>query len=340
MLRRWYTNWIGAWEHELAHRDTNRVVRPFEWGFDWLGLRPEPHWDPAKVMEVFSRRAAERSEAFFAYETPRTFRLDGQTLTFASPSESGSKENNTVYAEYFPAPNANGRAVVVIPQWNSDAGGHIGLCKLINRAGISALRLSIAYHHQRMPPELQRADYHVSSNLGRTIHATQQSVIDTRACLDWLESRGYGRLGVLGTSLGSCVALLAVAHDERPKTAVFNHVSMNFSDVVWTGVSCRHIRQSLEGNVNAGQLRAAWKVISPSAYLDRLSGRKLESLIVWASHDTTFLPEYSKQVLAGFQERALPHRVTHLPCGHYTSGRFPFNLMDGYAMVRHLAKHL
>ena len=104
---------------------------------------------------------------------------------------------------------------MVLPQWNAGPDGHVGLAKLLNRFGISALRMSMAYHAERMPRELERADYHVSSNIGRTIHAVRQSIIDTRACLDWLGGQGYRRLGVLGTSLGSCVACIAAAHDTR-----------------------------------------------------------------------------------------------------------------------------
>jgi hypothetical protein len=31
-----YAHWMDRWERKLATRDTNRVVRPFEWGTDWL----------------------------------------------------------------------------------------------------------------------------------------------------------------------------------------------------------------------------------------------------------------------------------------------------------------
>ena len=36
-----------------------------------------------------------------------------------------------------------------------------------------------------------------------------------RCCLDWLEAQGYNRLGIVGTSLGSCYAFIATAHDPR-----------------------------------------------------------------------------------------------------------------------------
>src|SRR5207237_2900617 len=51
-------------------------------------------------------------------------------------------ENNTVIARWFPAHDTTRRrAVVVLPQWNSDAGGHVGLSRLLARFGVSALRL-------------------------------------------------------------------------------------------------------------------------------------------------------------------------------------------------------
>ena len=33
------------------------------------------------------------------------------------------------------------RAVLVLPQWNAGPDGHVGLCRLLNRFGIDALRL-------------------------------------------------------------------------------------------------------------------------------------------------------------------------------------------------------
>jgi dienelactone hydrolase len=96
--------------------------------------------------------------------------------------------------------------VIVMPQWNSDAGGHVGLAQLLARFGISALRLSLPYHDVRMPPELSRADYIVSSNVVRTVQVCRQAVLDARRAIDWLDAQGFDRIGILGTSLGSCLS--------------------------------------------------------------------------------------------------------------------------------------
>ncbi|MBM3774448.1 MAG: abhydrolase domain-containing 18 [Acidobacteria bacterium] len=328
-----YSLYIRRWEEKLATADTNRVVRKFDFGRKWLVMARAPHL--FESVEDILRN----SDEFFAYPGVRDYRLRRGELGFSSPVASPFPENNHVRAAFFPARGPK-RAVVVLPQWNAGPDGHIGLCKLLNRFGITALRLTLAYHGVRRPPETARADYHLSSNLGRTIHAVRQSVIDARACLDWLESEGYERLGILGTSLGSCIAFLVTAHDARVRAGVFNHVALYVGDVVWTGLSTRHVRDSLREQLTQEDLRRCWSVISPGPYLERLRGRELESLLVWARHDSSFLPEYSRQVLAEFERLRLRHQVFCLPCGHYTSGRFPFNLMDGLAMSRFLAKKL
>jgi hypothetical protein len=333
-----YERWINRWENRLAYRDSNRVVRPFEWGLDWLGLPAAA--DPAAAIRDYGRQAVRGSDAFFAYRPPSDFRLEGSHLTFTSPLESPHPENNTVHGEFFPSRRADGRALVVLPQWNADESGHLGLCRLLNGFGLTALRMSLAYHDRRKPPGLQRADYHVSSNVGRTIHAGQQSVIDARACLDWLESQGYHRLGILGTSLGSCIAFIAAMHDARLRVAIYNHVSTWFGDVVWTGISTSHVRQGFGSAITHDELRECWAPISPASYFDRIAGRDLKTLLVWARYDTTFLPKYSLEVLDAFRSRGVRHRVLTLPCAHYTTGQTPFKYIDGFAMARFAAKNL
>lgn len=334
-----YAKWMDRWERRLAARDSNRVVRPFEWGLEWLNLRNANGDSPNHLRNFICETLADSAQ-FYSYRTPDDFRLENGRLTFTSPLETPWPENNRVHGAFFPAERSRRRAVVVLPQWNSGAEGHLGLCRLLNRFGISTLRMSLAYHDYRMPPELQRADYHVSSNIGRTIHACRQSVIDARACLDWLEAQGYERLGIVGTSLGSCMAFIAAAHDKRIQTGVFNHVSMYFSDVVWTGLSTQHVRRGFGEQVTQEQLREFWSVISPAAFLPLLDGRDLKVLLIWARHDSTFLPVYSRQVLDHFRDNELPHEVFTLPCGHYTTGRFPFQLMDGWAICRFLQRNL
>jgi len=335
-----YARWIDSWERKLANCDTNRIVRPFEWGLDWLGLPVEVNGAAASLVSAWVDERLTDSDQLFAYDPVRDYHLADGLLTFTSAVASPYQCNNRVHALWFPAANDHGRVLVVLPQWNADAMAHVGLCKLLNRFGISALRMTMAYHAERKPPEVERAEYHVSSNIGRTIHASRQTIIDVRACLDWLEQQGYERIGILGTSLGSCMAFITVAHERRIRVGIFNHVSMYFSDVVWTGLSTQHVRKGFGTEVSQDDLRRYWSVISPASYLNRMKERNIPSLLIWARHDTSFLPHYSKQVLHAFRDLKLPHRVFELPCSHYTTGRFPFNWMDGLAMCRFASREL
>ena len=43
MIKEWYARWMYEWETRLTTRDENRVVRPLEWGFEWIAPFLESH---------------------------------------------------------------------------------------------------------------------------------------------------------------------------------------------------------------------------------------------------------------------------------------------------------
>jgi len=341
---------IRGQERRRATRDTNRVVRPFEWGAEFLGGRPNGD-DPRHIFERHTRSVMLGSEDFFMLPEVKDYRLEGERLSWTSAVETPSAENNTARARFFPEPpaeNRNGRgakaerrAVVVLPQWNADAESHVTLCRVFNRLGIAALRLTLPYHEERRPAELERADYLVCSNVGRTIQSVRQAVLDTRAAVSWLQSRGYERVGVVGTSVGSCTAFLAFAHDERIRAGVFNHVSGYFADVVWHGISTRHVREGLERSLTLEALREAWLPISPLPFAERLLRMPPRPLrFIAARHDLTFPADLSREVIEHVKSLGVPLDASWLPCGHYTSGERPWVYLDGWKIASFLRKHL
>ena len=349
MIGRYYSRRMKAWEDKLCNRATNRVVRPFEWGLDWVERWPEARRTPRNghtpdaYIRLLNQIVLQDSSQFFAYEKPREFSLVGDHVRFRSPVETPYPENNTVHLRYFPA-TAKGapvkKAVIVLPHWNASPHQHVALCRGIQKLGLSSVRISLPYHDDRMPPELERADYAVSSNIGRTLDATRQAVLDVRASIDWLESRGYEEFAIVGTSLGSCYAFLASAHDARLRVNVFNHCSAYFADVVWTGLSTQHIRQTLEPNISLDTLRTSWDVLNPVHYMDRFAALEKNSLFMYTSYDTTFLPQFSKVAVDHIRQRGLKHRVVVLPCGHYTMGESPFKYIAGYQICSFVKRTL
>jgi alpha/beta hydrolase family protein len=391
MLKKRYARWMYDWEYRLTTRDENRVVRPLEWGFEWVEPFLTAHGfgaavpDPESVRDDAAAEAAmvrinqlliRNSDVFFSYKRPTDFRLEerhpmlfptnvrpetlaqeaeirelaaagkiekAQFLRFTSPERTPYPENDLVNARWYPAPAHKDpkrpkQAIVVLPQWNSDAFGHNALCTLFNRFGVSALRLSKPYHDIRRPSELERSDYAVSANIGRTISACRQAVVDIRCCIDWLEEQGYEHFGVLGTSLGSCYAFLASAHDKRIRVNAFNHASTAFGDVVWAGQSTRHVKQALaDAGLTQDRIRGLWAAVSPVSFYDKImrpevAGADKRVLLVYANYDLTFPKEYSLKVVEAFQRIGLNFELRVLPCGHYTTGETPFKFIDGWYM--------
>jgi dienelactone hydrolase len=337
-----------AWERRLAAATNDRVVRPFEWGLDWIdapgraaGVAPEA------VLAGWVAGALADSDRFFA--TPPTADYDfaaagaaagDGTLRFPSALVTPDPENNTVHARYFrgAGPSGRRRAVVVLPNWNAGPDGHVGLCRLLTWFGLSALRLSLPYHDARMPPSLHRADYIVSANVARTLQVCRQAVMDARRAVGWLERQGYERIGILGTSLGSCLAILTAAHEPSIRAQALNHISPFFADVVWEGLSTAHVRAGLDGSIDLERLRALWLPISPQTYLERV--RHTRTLLVYATYDLTFPVGLSRALVGEFRRRGIPHRVAVLPCGHYTTGVAPFKYVDGLVLSRFLDRNL
>ena len=330
-----------AWERRLASVDTNRVVRPFEWGLDWLDL-PADAGDPGRLVADWAARTTEASDQFFTAPATSDAERDGEYVRIPSAVTTPHPENNTIVLRVFePTRREAGRprrAVIVLPQWNADPGGHVGLCQLFARFGLTAVRLSLPYHDVRRPADLERAEYIVSANVGRTLQANRQAVLDARRAVDWLEAQGYERIGIMGTSLGSCLAMLTMAHDPRIRAGAFNHISPYFADVVWRGLSTGHVRQGLEGHLTLDELRACWMPISPWPFIERVRSRKV--LLVYAVHDLTFPVDLSQLFLEEFARRRVEHETAVLPCGHYTTGKAPFKFLDGYYLTRFLVKRL
>lgn len=333
-----------AWERRLAAvSDGDRVARTFEWGLDWISSNGHAgSASPLAVLDAWVDRAMADSDRFYACPPTDAYTLEGEWLRFPSAIRTPHPENDLVRARLFPAdPRRAGRrrrAVLVLPQWNADETGHVALCRLLARAGLTALRLSLPYHDARMPLELTRADYIVSANVGRTAQVCRQAVVDARRALAWLAREGYESLGILGTSLGSCLAMITAAHEPLVRAAALNHVSTYFADVVWEGLSTSHVRRGLESHIDLDRLRRCWLPISPWPFIGRMRGTR--ALLVYARWDLTFPVRLSRQLVAGFAQAGISHEVAVLPCGHYSTGIAPFSWMDGLVLTRFLGRNL
>src|SRR5215469_5786217 len=83
-----WEKWMFAWETHLTTRDTNRIVRPLEWGIEWTRSWPQVNGNfPAAPADLdnagaegyyrdLNRLIVSDSDRFFSYEPPPDFRLE------------------------------------------------------------------------------------------------------------------------------------------------------------------------------------------------------------------------------------------------------------------------
>ena len=334
------TRLFHNWERRLAAAAENRTVRPFDWGLEWVpGLDGGGADAPSQLLD-WADATVPNSDAFFAAPARPT-----RSPATASPSRARSSRRTPrttpCVARYFPdaSPAGRKRAVLVLPQWNADAEGHVGLCRLMNRFGITALRLSLPYHDTRMPPELLRADYIVSANIGRTLAVCRQAVLDARQAIAWLAFAGLR----VDRHPGHQPRVVPVDADGRARAAGQGRGAEPHLAVLRR----RHLERALDrctcarhstSNVDLDSLRRIWMPISPLPYIERVRNKR--TLLVYARYDLTFPVELSRMLVNEFRGKRLPHELAVLPCGHYSTGVTPFKYLDGLTLCRFLGRNL
>lgn len=328
-----------ALERRLSRRDALRRGHPFDWGLEYLeGLAPGAA--PVEALDAHARRALADPVAFYPDPgPPPAVEASWDRVRFPSALDAPEAEDRTVTLRLFRPARPTRRAMVVLPQWNADAASHVEVCRALARRGITVARLTLPYHEDRRPAGEPRADYAVSANLGRTLFASRQAVSDARRAAAWLASHGHERIGLLGTSLGSCIAFLALAADPRFDVAVLHHVSSRFGDVVWRGVSTRHVRAALEPHVTRDELDRWWAPISPIHFVPRVR-RDAHALLLTGRYDLTFPYDLSVELHRAFREHGRPHRAVVFPWGHYSSAFPPFTAVLLWRVLRYLDARL
>ena len=90
-----YAQWMYDWETRLTSVDNNRVVRPMEWGLDWVRDWPCRNGHPSgyipndaeAYLREYNHRILAASDEFYSYERPADFRLERREVQVFSTRE-------------------------------------------------------------------------------------------------------------------------------------------------------------------------------------------------------------------------------------------------------------
>ena len=126
-------------------------------------------------------------------------------------------------------------------------------------------------------------------------------MLDAKRAVYWLHEQGYERIGILGTSLGSCLAMLTAAHEplvRPPRSTTCRRIRRRRLARALDPARARRAR----GHDRLPPLRRIWTPISPEAFIDRLRGKHV--LLVYAQYDLTFPLDLSKELIDEFHDAA------------------------------------
>ncbi len=338
-----YRNWIANLD-DIGFKKHEKIkfVREFSWGLNYLGL-DENYSDPLKAVIDFNIKNIAAGNDYYIPPklTLKDFYQSNNKLSFESTIKSNFKNNDVAIFNYFPVQNPKG-VIIVVPHWNAEGDRYDKIAKLLNKLNYSTLRMVLPFHYGRDDGTITSSTRMVSSNIGLTLLSMQQSVRDLLSSIDWLYAKGLTNIGILSSSIGSCVGFLAAAHDPRIKAFFANHMSSYFGDVVLTGASTQHIAKSISGNISPEDLRQCWALNSPQYFVTDLMkyNKELKMFIMAGKYDTTFPIELTELIIDELNKSGFKYQKMILPCGHYSLGNYWFKYIDAFQIGRFFLKHL
>jgi cephalosporin-C deacetylase-like acetyl esterase len=245
--------------------------------------------------------------------------IDVYDVTFPSPVKSGIPENDTVYAEYFVPKGSPGRlpAAIVLDILDGAALIARGQAVWLAQHGVPTLFIYMAHYGPRRPPGSKVRL--LSTNIPQTLEAIRQTVLDCRLATAWLASRPEvdpGRLGLVGTSLGSLVGANVAAGEPHLRNVCLLLPGGGLVDAYYDHPKAKPYVPVVD---LLGGKEALKKMIAPAdpiTYAPQLSRKNL--LMIAASHDDVVPPSAARALWeATGKQRIVWVDSTHVGAGVY-----------------------
>lgn len=313
---------MKALEKRLASEfGSSRDCLPFRVGGDWLQSDFPQITDPEDLesLAAVSEWISVHSDDFFRPSpAPIEFTTQGHTILFQSRGVTRHDENRTVRLSYAPlAPGCP--MVLVLPAWNVSRKTFRKLLPIARLEGFGGASMSMPYHDERMPLGWTHAQPLACADLGLTLRANQQAVLDAMDAVSVLQQLGHRHVVIVGFSIGSGVSVLLDAHDHRPAGVISVLCGSNFADCAWNGISTTYLRAELEKHLDLPMLKRCWRALEFGCYVPRLPlHRRLTRSLLVGWNDHTFPRNNARNLKALYDAYGVDHFWTTLGCGHYT----------------------
>ena len=118
--------------------------------------------------------------------------------------------------------------------------------------GIPSFLMILPYHFERTPKGMKSGKKVLLDDMPDTIKDFQQSVIDARTSMDYLEKKGLsnGEFYLMGVSFGGMVGTIVAGVDKRISKVILMITGGNFRYITWKSLATRTLRKKYEMEVN------------------------------------------------------------------------------------------
>jgi len=240
------------------------------------------------------------------------------------------RENAVVHGRLYRLRGERPRAAVIFTHGFSDDSLDLSArfvpAVRLARLGVAVAFLFLPWHGPRKPAAARfHGEYFLSADLVRTLESLLQAVSDVRSVAAWLRAEhGFARVGLMGASLGGCVATLtaAVAPEFHWLTALAPAIRVSEGFRTPLG---REIRAAVERHgTTAEVITALQRLADPSCLGPAVP---VERMLFFAGRGDGFVPPSH---LEGLASRWGPLDVRWHPAGHATTllGVPPARLFD------------
>lgn len=240
------------------------------------------------------------------------------SVEFPSPMQTLYPVNNRVPVRALLPQGVEGPVpvVVILHYWGaSDQRVDVALAQELNARGVAAVLVTLPYHLMRTPEGFLSGQLAIQPDPPKLRRTMEQSVLDVRRTVDWIESRpefDATKVGLVGTSLGAIIGATAYAVEPRFAAVSFVLGGADVAHILWHSSRVVKQRDALRGaGYTEEALREELLSIEPLTYLE---GRApTPAFVIGARYDTVIPPADTAKLLA-----ALPHVQTlWVDTGHY-----------------------
>lgn len=230
-------------------------------------------------------------------------------VEFPSAHPVGISVCDKVWGFYFRS-NIPGKAIIVIHGISMVATTRY-FCEILAKNNFSSFMIIMPYAPARIPKK--RPIKKIPENLNWPEifkNGLIQSVIDIRKTIDFLEKENQ-KIGILGISMGACLASLVQSIDSRVSSGVYIVGGGDLANMLWDSRDfiARIYKRKLFRHITRKELEKKWKEIDPLTY----AKNSPNILMINARYDTSVRPKYTVEL---WESLGKPE-IHWLRCAHF-----------------------